>query len=151
MSDSESSDLIDSEAGLEENEDELLLSSEEGEELMSASGEEDDSEMEEEESPEEVFMEDEEGEEEEEEDDDDDDSAEEDRKLTEDELHRLYLDDFSSDDEVGIANFGSSFSSIGSWKYHRQHSYQVVWQIWSYRLRSEWREDHASKIPGCHR
>ena len=126
MSDSESSDLIDSEAGLEENEDELLLSSEEGEELMSASGEEDDSEMEEEESPEEVFMEDEEGEEEEEDEDSDNESAEEDRKLTEDELHRLYLDDFSSDDEVGTANSSLSFSSIGSWKYHRQHSYQVV-------------------------
>ena len=105
MSDSESSDLIDSEAGLEENEDELLLSSEEGEELMSASGEEDDSEMEEEESPEEVFMEDEEGEEEEEDEDSDNESAEEDRKLTEDELHRLYLDDFSSDDEVGNYSF----------------------------------------------
>lgn len=102
MSDSESSDLIDSEAGLEENEDEMLLSSEAEEESLNSSVEEDDSENEEEDSPEELFMEDEEGDEDEEEDEEDNSSADEDRKLTEDELHRLYLDDFSSDDEVSV-------------------------------------------------
>ena len=88
MSDSESSDLIDSEAGLEENEDEQLLSSNSEDQPT----EESEGDVETEENEEETSEDDE--------DDEEETSDEEEKKLTQDELKRLYLDDFSSDDEV---------------------------------------------------
>lgn len=92
MSDSESSELVDSEAGLEEMEDEKLLSSDPEDNSNELSNEEELNE--EEESVEEEFLEDS-GEDEELSSED-----EEEKKLTEDELRRIHLDDFSSDDEV---------------------------------------------------
>ena len=92
MSDSESSELVDSEAGLEEMEDEKLLSSDPEDNSNESSDEE---ELDEEENNvEEEFLEDS-GEDEELSSED-----EEEKKLTEDELRRIHLDDFSSDDEV---------------------------------------------------
>lgn len=103
MSDSESSDLIDSEAGLEE-EDNQLLSSENEEMDEIDEGEENEEEKEESDGdedngPEELFYDD--GI-----DDDDDvnddssDLSENEVKLNNDELKRINMDDFSSDDEV---------------------------------------------------
>ncbi|KAK8819896.1 hypothetical protein WA538_001999 [Blastocystis sp. DL] len=95
MSDSESSDLIDSEAGLEENEDEQLLSSNSEDQPT----EESERDVETEENEEETSEDDEDEEEET--------SDEEEKKLTQDELKRLYLDDFSSDDEEAGNTIGN--------------------------------------------
>lgn len=103
MSDSESSDLVDSEAGLEE-EDSQLLSSENDEmdnnsEIDQEEGEEEDSNGEVDDGPEELFYDD--GIEDDEEDENDSSEVSENEiKLTHDELKRINLDDFSSDDEV---------------------------------------------------
>ena len=103
MSDSESSELYDSEAGLEEEEDQLLSSeNEENEEENEESEEEnEESDIQEEQGdePEELFYDD--GmDDNEDENDDSSEISEEEVKLTNDELKRINLDDFSSDDEV---------------------------------------------------
>ena len=101
MSDSESSELVDSEAGLEEMEDENLLSSGSDDDINESS---DDEELiEDENNVEEVFLEDSE------EDEELSSEDEEEKKLTEDELRRIHMDDFSSDDEVWCACYSIIF------------------------------------------
>lgn len=105
MSDSESSELIDSEAGLDMEEDEQLTSTSDAEE-PTTEGEENEEEIEDAEGSqgddvEEAFYDDGLGDEEEEEADSSADSEGQ-AKLTEDELRRIHMDDFSSDDEVNV-------------------------------------------------
>ena len=104
MSDSESSELIDSEVGMEEEENSDFNSSDNGgSEENHSESESDEVENENEESDQnsvqEVFMSDSDIDGEEVSDDSSEESEEE-RKLTEEELRRINLDDFSSDDEV---------------------------------------------------
>ncbi|KAK8830975.1 hypothetical protein WA577_003675 [Blastocystis sp. JDR] len=110
MSDSESSELIDSEAGLDMEEDEQLTSTSNAEE-PTTEGEENEEEMEDAEGSqgddvEEAFYDDGLGDEEEEEADSSADSEGQ-AKLTEDELRRIHMDDFSSDDEEAGNTIGN--------------------------------------------
>ena len=110
MSDSESSELIDSEVGLEEDDAGLLSSDNDESKEITSQEEESEGENEDGDSgadvPQEVFLSDSDIEEEEVEDDSSEDSEEE-RKLTEEELRRINLDDFSSDDEEAGNTIGN--------------------------------------------